>query len=764
MTHFATTMTQAPGNPKTAAPRPDDAAGWEPFPEIDLRQLLRMTDDTGMYQHAVHGVPDPNHGYCIDDNARALIAALLHAQLRGYDERTVPLSRYLGFLTYAYNADTGKFRNFMGYDRHWLEAEGSQDSQARTFWALGLAVQTAPSSDARELSQNLFLRALPAMSQFAYIRSWAFSLIGLDKYLAFDPDHGQCLELRADLAERLFARWQAEASDDWPWWDEVVTYDNAKLCHALLLSGAALGRQDMVDAGLQSLEWLLEQQTDADDDGRTHLSIIGNDGWLRRGEPRAQFDQQPLEAYALSHACLCAARTVDDEADARCWADKAWWCFQWFTGRNDLNVSLYHDDTGGCQDGLQPDGANKNQGAESILAYLLTVLELHRYRADHQVPGQVSAAAPRTVGLGIVGASGFADFCLESYAGLEGIRPVSVWNRTASRAQALADKHDLTVADDLGRLLNDPAVHLIHIATTPDVHAEHARAALAAGKHVLVEKPIATDLGDADELIRAAAHRDLVLAVNFVMRYGPLVEPVKQLLTTGVLGAPLRGSFTNRAGDGGLPPEHWFWDEAVSGGIFVEHGVHFFDLLAHWLGEASILSAHRTRRPETALVDQVACDARYGTQTTVSFYHGFTQASQTDEQDLRLVFERGQLHLRGWVASSLDIEAALSNEQIDALEQAVPGCQVETIERYSNGDSTTRRRHRTEPIDRKVLVTWDDPRDKQSVYAAAARGLMADVLARIQDRHHALPVGGEAGRAALSLAVDATRIAKGLTP
>jgi len=763
-------MTHATGNvePRTAVPTArgtDDAGGaWEPFPQIDLRQLIRMTDDTGIYQHAVHGVPDPNHGYCIDDNARALIAALLHAQLRGHDERTIPLTRFLAFLAYAYNSDTGKFRNFMGYDRHWLETEGSQDSQARTFWALGLTVQLAPTSDVRELAQNLFLRAFPAMPAFEHLRSWAFALIGLDKYLAFDPQHGQCLELRADLADRLFSRWQAHASDDWPWWDEVVTYDNAKLCHALLLSGAAMRRPDMADAGLKSLAWLLDQQTATDGDGRTHLSIIGNDGWLRRGQPRARSDPQPLEAYALSHACLCAARTVADERAARAWADKAWWCYQWFVGRNDLGVSLYHPDTGGCQDGLQPHGANKNQGAESILAYLLTVLELHRYRADHRAPTQVSVAPPKTIGLGVVGASSFADFCLASYAGLEGVKPVGVWNRTPGKAQALAQKHSIAAHSDMAGLLNDPAVHLVHIATTPDVHAQHARAALGAGKHVLIEKPIATDLGDADELIRLAAQRDLVLAVNFVMRYGPLVEPVKQLLHSGALGAPLRGSFTNRAGDAGLPPEHWFWDEAVSGGIFVEHGVHFFDLLAHWLGEASILSAHRTRRPETALVDQVACEARYGPQTTVNFYHGFTQASQTDQQDLRLIFERGQLHLTGWVAGTIDIEAVVSETQIEAMEQAIPGCRVETIERYTQGQATTRRRHRVEPIDRKVRITWADPRDKQTIYAAAARDLLADVLAGIRDRHHALPVNAAAGRAALALAVDATRLAKGLTP
>jgi len=748
----------------TSADAAANAGGWEPLPEIDLRQLLRMTDDTGIFQHAVHGVPDPNHGYCIDDNARALIAALLHAQLRGHDERVVPLARYLGFLAYAHNDQRGRFRNFMGYDRRWLEEEGSQDSQARAYWALGLTVHLAPTSDIRELAQNLFLRSLPVVAEFQFLRSWAFALIGLEHYLRFDPEHTQCRDLRELLANRLYNRWRTESDADWPWWDETVTYDNAKLCHALLLTGESMQRPQITDAGLRSLAWLLQQQTERNLDGSTHLSIIGNAGWLQRDKPRARFDQQPLEAYALADACLAAARVATEAEQQQRWADHAWWCFGWFTGRNDLGVSLYHPETGGCQDGLRPDGPNKNQGAESVLAYLLTVLELHRYRAERMRFGHVAVRPPKTIGLGVVGASGFADFCLGAYEGLEGVRPAAIWNRTRSKAQALADKHGMTVADDLSALLADPAVHLVHIATTPDLHAEHARAALIAGKHVLVEKPLAVTLADADEMIRAAVRRDCVLAVNFVMRYGPLAHPLKKLLDSGALGAPLRGQFTNRAGDAGLPPDHWFWDEAVSGGVFVEHGVHFFDLLRHLLGDATILSAHRLRRPDTNLVDQVACDARYGPQTAVGFYHGFTQAPPTDQQDLRLIFERGELRVFGWVFAELTIDAVLSDQQIGQIESALPGASVQTLSHYDAEEATVSRRHRREAVDRQVRITWREPRDKQAIYAAAASDLMADVLRAIHDRHHELPVRGSEARAALSLALEADRLAKGVTP
>jgi hypothetical protein len=353
----------------------------QPLPEIDLRQFLKMTDDTGMLQHALYSVPDPEHGYCIDDNARALLAALLHAGLFGYDEQVVPLHRYLMFMAYAYNEKTGVFRNFMSYDRQWLEDVGSPDSQGRAIWALGTAVATAPDSDTRDLADELIRKALPGVSGLIDLRSKAFTLLGLNEYLKVKPDHTEAPSLRDRYADDLFSAFQSNAQEDWPWCEAVATYDNAKLCHALILSGRSMGRDDMVEQGLTSLRWLLDVQRDE----AGHLSIIGNDGWLPRGSEKAGFDQQPLEAYALVHACLAAAGATGGTADS-VWADEAWNCFQWFTGRNDLGVPLFAPDTGGCMDGLQPNGANRNQGAESTLAYLLSVLELHRFKTPQAKP------------------------------------------------------------------------------------------------------------------------------------------------------------------------------------------------------------------------------------------------------------------------------------------------------------------------------------------------------------------------------------------
>lgn len=354
---------------------------WTPMPAVELSQLQQMSDDTGMFQHAIYGLPDPNHGYCIDDNVRALIAGLLHAELFGEDEAAFPVKRYLTFVRYAYNPDTQTFRNFMSYDRRWLEDQGSQDSQGRAFWGLGLTVAKGPTGIVRDAARDVMRQAMSGIRKFAYLRSWAFAMVGLDAFLSVQSEDGFAMELMQEGSERLYKAWLDRKAmlgdttfEQWPWWEDTVTYDNAKLCHALMLAGRRLGEAKMVEAGLVSLRWLLDIQTAE----QGHLSIVGNDGWYQRGREKAKFDQQPLEAYALLDASLEAARLTGDVT----WLSRAWMCFLWFMGHNDLNVPIYHVETGGCQDGLQPDGANRNQGAESLLAYLISVLQLHRFRLE----------------------------------------------------------------------------------------------------------------------------------------------------------------------------------------------------------------------------------------------------------------------------------------------------------------------------------------------------------------------------------------------
>ncbi|MEM9914044.1 MAG: hypothetical protein AAF911_03690 [Planctomycetota bacterium] len=355
-----------------------------PLPDIDLRHLQRLTDDTGIYQHAVYATPDANHGYCIDDNARALIAGLLYADLHGLDEAATPLHTYLNFIAYAYNTETKQFRNFMAFDRSWLEDAGSHDSQGRNIWAMGLTAKLGPTESIRALGRELFHRALPALDGLNYIRSWAFSLLGMDAYLDACPDDTACAQTFTAYAKKLFAAYteHADYDNNWLWWEDEVTYDNAKLPHALLIAAKRLGRIDMRDAGLSALKWLLVQQIEEGIDRQPHLSIIGNQGWLQRGQPRAKFDQQPLEAYAMVDACLIAARVARDRPQRIAWEANARLCYNWFTGKNDLGLALLDPETGGGRDGLEPHGVNQNQGAESSLAPLLATLEMHRYAAE----------------------------------------------------------------------------------------------------------------------------------------------------------------------------------------------------------------------------------------------------------------------------------------------------------------------------------------------------------------------------------------------
>ncbi len=373
-------------DPRAEPPTPKTwpALQIDPLPTLNLTHLLVLTDDTGILQHATYATPDLHHGYCTDDNARALIAAVNVLSLprevwaqgdtvaSDPDRLLIATQRYLAFLHYAFNDAAHRFRNFMQYDRSWLEEVGSEDSHARTIWGLGKAIRLAPSRDIRTLAERLMDRALPAVNEFHHLRPWAYALLGFDAYARARGTHPLAEAARAELAERLFAILQEHATDEWPWWEDWLTWGNAKLPHALLVGGHALHRDDMIHAALRALRWILDVQTG--DHGQ--LSIIGNAGWYLRGNPeRARFDQQPIEAKALVQACLTAAAVTRDPV----WARQAERCFAWFTGGNDLGLPVYNAKTGGGQDGLTVHGVNANQGAESTLAYTLSVLALHNY-------------------------------------------------------------------------------------------------------------------------------------------------------------------------------------------------------------------------------------------------------------------------------------------------------------------------------------------------------------------------------------------------
>jgi glycosyltransferase involved in cell wall biosynthesis len=338
-----------------------------PLPNLD--HLQRMTDDTGMVQHAVMAVPNYAEGYATDDNARALIAAVRLEEL-GAPQAAALASRYMAFLWHAFNPQTARFRNFMSYDRQWLEQTGSEDSHARTLWALGTTLERSTNPSLTGVASLLFERALPAVRSFEHPRPWAFALLGIHAYLQRFGGDRLAQQVRQALAERLLARYQNNRTDDWHWFDDRLTYDNAILPQALLLSGDALGRADMRQAGIEALTWLAALQGAED----THFVPIGCRGFYQRGTPPARFDQQPLEAHAMVLAALDAYHSSGNDH----WLREAQRAFAWFLGRNDQQVSLYDPTTGGCRDGLEADRVNQNQGAESTLAFLLALLALRQ--------------------------------------------------------------------------------------------------------------------------------------------------------------------------------------------------------------------------------------------------------------------------------------------------------------------------------------------------------------------------------------------------
>jgi glycosyltransferase involved in cell wall biosynthesis len=341
-----------------------------PAPDMQLGHFLSMCDDTGLFQHAVHSVPDRSHGYCVDDNARALLLACALNNPGEQRLSEVLTARFAAFVQHAWNPDTRRFRNFMGFNRNWLEDKGSEDSHGRTLWALGECARRDASPSRRRWAAALFGEALPTAETFRSPRAWAFTLLGLHAYCAVAPDNLRAQEVRRRLVDRLMASLRAVDTPDWTWFEEGLAYDNARLPQALMLTGMATQTPAYVDAGLRSLRWLMTQQTTS----AGHFRPVGTAGFReQRQHPRA-FDQQPVEATATIAACLTAWR-ADGDAE---WKTIATNAFAWFLGSNDLSVALVDPDTGSCRDGLHPDRANENRGGESVVSYLLGLAEIRQ--------------------------------------------------------------------------------------------------------------------------------------------------------------------------------------------------------------------------------------------------------------------------------------------------------------------------------------------------------------------------------------------------
>ncbi len=370
MESFRRARAERAQTPRLTHPARPPAKPRAELPSLRFDHLLRLTDGTGILQHAVFNVPRFSDGYCTDDNARALMAMVLLEEVGGYQTDGVKglASIYLAFLWYAFNAETSRFRNFLSFQRQWSEDAGSDDSYGRALWALGTVLGRSNKRGLCGTASRLFEMALPGILKTSSPRTWAFTLLGIHEYLKRYTGDRAAQGVRDDLAQRLLDLYTTNATSNWPWFENSLTYCNASLPHALLTAGQTMSRKDLAETGLSTLEWL----TGIHRMEAGHFAPIGNNGFYPRGGERARFDQQPVEAHAAIAACLEAYDLTGDER----WRKEAQRAFDWFLGSNDLHLPLYDSLTGGCQDGLHPDRVNQNQGAESTLSFLLSLMEL----------------------------------------------------------------------------------------------------------------------------------------------------------------------------------------------------------------------------------------------------------------------------------------------------------------------------------------------------------------------------------------------------
>ena len=324
--------------------------------------LHRLTDDTGIVQHSILAIPDRSHGYCIDDNARALMLMAVADPMDEAERLRLSLT-YAAFMQHAWNPVAGRFRNFMGFDRRWLEDVGSEDSNGRTLWALGVTAARHPNRDIARWAERLYDTVSADMADLSSPRALAFLILGALARLEVTPGHAESLALLERHGATLMALVHANRRPDWRWFEIMLAYDNARLPEALIRMGHHLGLRAMVEAGLDTLEWIgTKQRTPAG-----HFRPVGTESFgLAHAEP-AQFDQQPLDAWAMIDACAAA---VEVDRDPR-WSALAERAYRWFLGDNDLGHSMLSPASGECFDGLNPVGVNLNHGAESVLAWHL---------------------------------------------------------------------------------------------------------------------------------------------------------------------------------------------------------------------------------------------------------------------------------------------------------------------------------------------------------------------------------------------------------
>ena len=348
------------------------------FEEKDSAPLFIMTDDTGIIQHSVFAVPDPNSGYTTDDNARALITAIMLYEKFKSEKYLKLIFTYTSFLLYAQNKK-GTFKNFMDYNRNFIEEEGSEDCFGRCLWALGYMVQSKilPYS-IKYTAENMLLKALPNVKSLSYIHSKAYCLLGLNLIYSEVLENSSTFKISKDvvkedltmLSDALVENFKCYSSDSWKWFGNSLTYGNGIFPWCLLKSSNTLNNSEYLNIALEALNFL-EQQCFKEG----YFKPIGSNTWFKKGDSHpSEFDEQPLEACGTALMYMEAYKLLKDTK----YLDKAKLCYEWFLGKNSMGKSLVDNFTRGGMDGIMENKMNLNEGAESIIAKILTELLLSR--------------------------------------------------------------------------------------------------------------------------------------------------------------------------------------------------------------------------------------------------------------------------------------------------------------------------------------------------------------------------------------------------
>lgn len=361
--------------------------------------------------------------------------------------------------------------------------------------------------------------------------------------------------------------------------------------------------------------------------------------------------------------------------------------------------------------------------------------------------------------LGVIGFGSFGLFAVQHFTRVKGVKLVGMAGTHREAAYAAAQRFGIPEPVEVEELLARDDVDLVYIATPPFLHYEQAVPALKAGKHVICEKPLALSVKQADEMLAIARDKELVMVADLMQRYNPVYDRVKELIDSKALGEPLHAYFENYATDEMLPPEHWFWDREKSGGIFVEHGVHFFDMFAGWLGEGRVVAGQATCRPTTGVEEQVHCTVRYGSTVLVNFYHGFHQPRRMDRQELRIVFERGDVTLYGWVPTTVCVHAVADEKQTRLLEGIFPGSRLDVVDWFHPQERAASARHKQIDIYHTFDLTFGEGDLKMHRYGRLLRDMMEDQAAWIRDRDHRRKITEQNGYNSLVMALEADRLA-----